>query len=99
MDLISAVRSQQPAQQVSPQPPSERAVSVPAAESTRPVTQTIRRDAVHSPSGTAAQVSVHLAERDEAQHPATDARAAAMAARDAYIKASIAAGLSPLPLP
>jgi len=99
MDLISAVRSAQPVAQAAPQPPPERAVSAPAAASTRPVGEALRRDAVHPPSAAAAQVSVELADRDRDRHPASDARAAAEAARNAYIKASIAAGLSPLPLP
>ncbi len=77
----------------------ERAVSVPAAQSARPVAQTLRHEAVHQPAGTAAQVAVELAERGQDKHPASEARAAAQAAKDAYIKASIAAGLSPLPLP
>jgi hypothetical protein len=99
MDLISAIRSQQPVQPVSPQQPAERAVSPPAAASTRPVANTIRRDAVQAPAATASRVSVQLAARDEDHHPAAEARAAAMAAREAYIRASIAAGLSPLPIP
>lgn len=82
------------------QPPSvDRAVSVAASASTAPVAETLRRDAVQSPSAATAQVSVQLAERDEDHHPAAQARAAAMAAREAYIQASIAAGLSPLPIP
>jgi hypothetical protein len=59
----------------------------------------MRVDAVHQPAKLAAQVAVELADHDEDQHPATSARAAADAARAAYIKASIAAGVSPLPLP
>jgi hypothetical protein len=47
----------------------------------------------------AAQVSVQLAEREADHHPADQARAAAIAAREAYISASIAAGMNPLPLP
>ena len=74
-------------------------VSVAASASTAPVAETQRRDAVQSPSAGTAQVSVRLAERDEGQHPAAEARAAAMAAREAYIQASIAAGISPLPMP
>ena len=59
----------------------------------------MRRDAVRQSAGLAAQVAVELADRDEDQHPAAEARAVAQAARDAYIKASIAAGVNPLPLP
>lgn len=99
MDLISAIRSQLPVQQPPAQPPADRGASAVAPESVRPVADTLRRDAVHAPGGTAAQVSVQLADRDAQHHPAADARAAAQAAREAYIKASIAAGISPLPLP
>lgn len=99
MDLISAIRSQQPIQQPSPHPATDRPVSAPAAQSTRPVVETLRRGAVQALSGSAAQASVRLAERDEDHHPAAEARAAAVAAREAYIKASIAAGISPLPMP
>ena len=82
------------------QPPSvDRMVSVAASASTAPVAETQRRDAVQSPSAVAAQVSVQLADRDQDHHPAAQARAAAMAAREAYIQASIAAGISPLPMP
>jgi hypothetical protein len=47
----------------------------------------------------AAAVTARLAERDESDHPVPEARIAAEAAREAYIRASIAAGVSPLPLP
>lgn len=99
MDLISAIRSQQPAQSPSQHPPADRALSAPAAASTRPVADTLRRDAVQASSATAGQVSVQLADWERDHHPAAEARAAAMAAREAYIQASIAAGLSPLPMP
>lgn len=99
MDLISAVRSQMPVQHPPAQPPADRGVSPVAPESARPVAETLRRDAVRAPGGTAGQVSVQLADRGADHHPAADARAAALAAREAYIKASIAAGISPLPLP
>lgn len=100
MDLISSIRSLTPVQPNASQQVPDRAISVAAAQSAPPVTDTFRREAVHQPSGLAAQIAVDLAERDEGHHPAAEARAvAAQAARDAYIKASIAAGLSPLPLP
>jgi hypothetical protein len=47
----------------------------------------------------AAAVTARLAERDESDHSVPEARIAAEAAREAYIRASIAAGVSPLPLP
>ncbi|WP_137112471.1 hypothetical protein [Rhodobacter sp. SY28-1] len=99
MDLISAIRSQQPVQTLAQQAPTDRVVSAAVAASMPPVAETMRQDAVQLPSAVAAQVTVQLAERDEDQHPAAEARAAALAAREAYIKASIAAGISPLPMP
>ena len=48
---------------------------------------------------TAATLALRLAERDDRNHPASEARAAVEDARAAYIKASRAAGISPLPLP
>jgi hypothetical protein len=63
------------------------------------VSEPLRKNALPQPGSAAAAVASRLAERDESDHPAPEARAAADAARAAYIKASIAAGLSPLPLP
>jgi hypothetical protein len=99
MDSVTAVRSQLPQPTAPASAPAERLVSVAAAQTPPPVAATERSDAVRQPAATMAQVAVELAERDEDQHPATTARAAAEAAREAYIKASIAAGISPLPLP
>lgn len=99
MDPVTTVRSQVP-QPASPLPPAlDRLTSAPAATSAPPVTQTMRRDAVQHPAGTTASLPSMLLERDESDHPAVEAREAAAAARKAYIKASIAAGISPLPLP
>jgi hypothetical protein len=69
------------------------------APSVAAVTPPLRQGAVVQPSGGAGTVSARLAERDDSGHPAARARAAADAAREAYIRASIAAGISPLPLP
>jgi hypothetical protein len=99
MDLITAVRSQQPIQLPSQPQSADRTITAPAAISARPVAESLRRDAVQPPSATAAEVSVQLAEREADHHPADEARAAAIAAREAYINASIAAGMNPLPLP
>ncbi|OYW61321.1 MAG: hypothetical protein B7Z10_04965 [Rhodobacterales bacterium 32-66-7] len=97
MDAVTSVRSQMPA--ALPLALPERVASAPAAQTAPPVVQTVRNDAVQHPSTLAAQVAVELADQDEDQHPASAARAAADAARAAYIKASIAAGVSPLPMP
>ena len=99
MDQVSALRLQMPVPAAQLQPTEARITSALAADSARPLADTQRRDAVQQPSGMMAQAAVELGERDRDHHPAADARAAALAARDAYIKASIAAGMSPLPLP
>jgi hypothetical protein len=99
MDSVTAVRSQVPHPASGTPPLPDRLTSAAAAQTQKPVTETIRSDAVHQPAALSAQVAVEIADHDEDQHPATAARAAADAARVAYIKASIAAGVSPLPLP
>ena len=97
MELVTAVRSQVP---VSPTPPAiDRHGNAPATQGAPPVAATIRRDAVQHQAKTAGAVTAQVFGRDEGKHPAAEARAAADAARDAYIKASIAAGINPLPLP
>jgi hypothetical protein len=94
---ISVVRSQAPAS--TPPGKPEPAARAPVVEAARPVSTPLRKDALAQTAATAASVTARLAERDESQHPAAEARIAAEAAREAYIKASIAAGVSPLPLP
>lgn len=99
MDSVTAVRSQLPVPAATSQTAPDRLTTAPAAQTAPPVTATLRKDAVAQPATLSAQVAVELADHDEDQHPVTAARAAADAAREAYIRASIAAGLSPLPLP
>lgn len=99
MDPVTAVRLQAPMPATPAQPATERPNNATAAQTAPPVTETDRRDAVHQPTQSAGIVTARLAEHDGSHHPAADARAAADAAREAYIKASIAAGVSPLPLP
>ncbi len=99
MGLITAVRSQMPVTATVAQAVPEPAARVQAVEAARPVAATDRKDAPQQPAGTAATVTARLAERDESQHPAAEARRAAKAAREAYIQASRAAGINPLPLP
>jgi hypothetical protein len=99
MGLIAVVRSQGPVIAAPVQPAPEPAARVPVVEAARPVAETQRKDAPQQSAAAAALVAGRLAERDESDHPAAEARVAAEAAREAYIKASIAAGVSPLPLP
>ncbi|MCX7288721.1 MAG: hypothetical protein NTW20_14520 [Rhodobacterales bacterium] len=99
MTMITAVRSQGPVPATTPAARHEAMSRTPAVQAARPVAQTDLKDAPGQPAATAASVAARLAERDESHHPAAQARAAADAAREAYIKASIAAGVSPLPLP
>jgi hypothetical protein len=98
MGLITAVRSQMPVVPgPAPQPPE--ATSRQLVETAAPVSEPQRKNAVPQPGVAAAAVTARLAERDESDHPVPEARIAAEAAREAYIRASIAAGVSPLPLP
>jgi hypothetical protein len=99
MDPVTAVRSQVPQPASPSQPALDRPTSAPAARTAPAVAETMRRDAVLQPAATAAMVTARLAEHAEGDHPADKARAAAEAAREAYIRASVAAGLNPLPLP
>jgi hypothetical protein len=99
MDPVTAVRLQVPPPASPTQPAPDRLTSAPAAKTAPAVAGTLRSDAVRQPALAAGIVTARLAERDESDHPAPEAKAAADAAREAYIRASIAAGLSPLPLP
>ena len=99
MGLITAVRSQMPVA-AKPGPTAARGVCrANWCETAAPVSEPERMDAVPQPGLAAAMVTARLAERDESDHPVPEARIAAEAAREAYIRASIAAGVSPLPLP
>lgn len=98
MDPVTALRPQVLPHAPVPQAPADRLISAPAAQTAPPVTDTLRVDAVRHPAWAAGLVAAPFAERDESGHPATEARAAADAAREAYIRASIAAGINPLPL-
>jgi hypothetical protein len=99
MSSIPVLRSQGPA--LAPAQPArpEPAARTPVAAAAPPVSAPIRMDALGQIAANTAIVTTRLAERDESRHPAAEARIAAEAARKAYIKASIAAGISPLPLP
>jgi len=99
MGLITAVRSQLPLPATPPQPVQETSTRAPAPVSAPATAEPIRDDALRQPAETAARAAVILAERDEDHHPATAAKAASEAAREAYIRASRAAGVNPLPLP
>jgi hypothetical protein len=98
MGLITAVRSQMPVA-ASPAPEPPRASPRQLVETAAPVSEPQRKDAVPQPGSATAVVTARLAERDKSDHPVPDARIAAEAAREAYIRASIAAGVSPLPMP
>lgn len=84
----------------SPPPPASSAIRSGAQQtlaSVAPVTGTLRVDAVQQSPPKLDAGERHLVEaRMTNEH---NAAAAAEAAREAYIKASIAAGISPLPLP
>lgn len=99
MGLISAVRSQMPLPATPPQPAREDSPRAPAPQAAPATSGPIRADALRQPADAVAVVAVTLAERDPGDHPAAAARAASDAAREAYIRASRAAGINPLPLP
>jgi hypothetical protein len=97
MSMVTSIRPQVLAATPTLRPePTGRAMP---AETARPVSAPDRKDAPAQTAAPAASVTARLAERDESRHPASEARIAAEAAREAYIKASRAAGISPLPLP
>ena len=99
MSMITAVRTQGQVPASASPTRHEQSVRSPVVEAASPVAETQVKDAPGQPAATAATVTARLAERNESHHPAAEARIAAEAAREAYIKASIAAGVSPLPLP
>ena len=99
MGIMSAVRSQVPVPASQPHPVTAASERASVARSIAAVAEPLRPDAVRQPDIAPASVGVQLAEVDENREPVVAARAAAEAARDAYIRASIAAGVNPLPLP
>ena len=99
MDPVTAIRLQAPAPSVPAQPATDRLTSAPAAQTAPPVAEAERFDAFLIKAYSAGIVVSLLVVSDLSEHPAAGARAAADAAREAYITASIAAGVSPLPLP
>lgn len=99
MSMVTAIRSQSAVPPPAPSARPEAAGRAPLVEAAGPTSAPERKDAATQPTATAASVTARLAERDESRHPAAEARIAAAAAREAYIRASIAAGVSPLPLP
>lgn len=99
MGIMTAVRSQVPVPASPPPPASPANERAPAAQSIPAVSQPDRPQAVRQPDGASASVGLQLAAVDDGKEPVVAARAAAEAARDAYIRASIAAGVNPLPLP
>jgi hypothetical protein len=97
MGMITSIRAPLPAAElpsVTTDPGGRETASTGAA---RPVAATVQVQAVQqAPAKTVSGDARLLAMRTTAE---TSAAAAAEAARNAYIKASIAAGISPLPLP
>lgn len=98
MGLITAVRSQIQVAANRATPSQEGSPRQTPIETIAPVAEPQDANAVVPSGSTAALVTARLAERDESDHPVAEARIAAEAARDAYIRASIVAGVSALPL-
>jgi hypothetical protein len=99
MTMIPALRPQVAAPTPPPATKPDPGSRPPAVSAAAPVALPILKDAPGQSTASTATVPTRLAERNESNHPAAEARLAADAARKAYIKASIAAGVSPLPLP
>ena len=97
MGMMTSIRAPLPVAEAPPAPVAEpRPRGNPPGGAAAPVAAPMRADAVVQ----VAQTSATEAQmRAAPQVPETSAAAAAEAARAAYIKASIAAGISPLPLP
>lgn len=96
MEMMTVLRAQLPLPPA-PAPVAEASHVIPPG-TVAAVAPPLRRDALQPARIATATLQVQLAEIDEDADHATAARAAAEAARAAYIKASIAAGVSPLPL-
>jgi hypothetical protein len=99
MTLPTAFRPLQPTLAAQPSTAAHPQPRVPLAAAAAPMSPPLQLQAPAQPGTAAASLALRLAERDERSHPAAAARAAAEDARAAYIKASRAAGVSPLPLP
>ena len=97
MELMPVLRAQLPLP-AAPPPVAETSRSVPPG-TTPAVAAPEQPQAVQVALSAAASLPVHRAPIDEDGPPVSDARFAAEAAWKAYIRASIAAGVSPLPLP
>jgi hypothetical protein len=98
MGIIASIRPPVPvAETPTPTEVKARPGGMSPADVAAPVAQTLQAQALQQPAGAEATTGRHLMQARMSAD--TTAAAAAEAARDAYIKASIAAGLSPLPLP
>lgn len=98
MGMITSIRAPFPVAEIpAPSAPIPRAQGVSATAAAGPVAVPDLARAVSQVTPKAAASDAQLMEARMTAK--TSATAAAEAARDAYIKASIAAGISPLPLP
>ena len=93
MEPVTAIRAHLPPPVSQPAP--ERVPGAAAAQTPPPVTATVLADALRQPARLTSLPALDPAKTGEDAEPA---RAAAEAARKAYIRASLAAGISPLPL-
>ena len=97
MTMITSVRAPLPVSDAPALVPERRRSDPAVAGTTAPVARTLTERAVRQPMTKPASSGASLLEART--QPETTAVAAAEAARTAYIKASIAAGINPLPLP
>jgi hypothetical protein len=97
MGLITSIRAPLPVAETTPPAPEPRKAALASLSAAdRVADTTLVRAVQHAPTKPASG-KAHLLEARMTVD--THAAAAAKAARDAYIEASIAAGISPLPLP
>jgi hypothetical protein len=98
MVIITSIRAPLPVGELVSKPAEEpRPQHLPVAGSAAPVSDTAMTQAVQQVPTKSASADASLLEARMTAE--TSAAVAAEAARDAYIKASIAAGINPLPLP
>ena len=97
MTMITSIRAPLPVSEVPALVPERRRADLAVAGTAAPVSRTLTEQAVRQPMTKPASSGASLL--DVRTRPETTAVAAAEAARHAYIKASIAAGINPLPLP
>lgn len=97
MGIMTAIRPQLPLP-LAPPHPTPSTTDPPRADGAKPVADPILPNALRQPDRAAA-LGLQLADADGNPPEEAARKAASKAAQQAYIRASLAAGISPLPLP